>query len=130
MIVGVWFHCALPTPKCWVQASAAGWVHGGRFRDYIERTKFRTSIAAPSLSELTIAEYLKSGGYDGHIRRIRNLLPEHLQAFSRAIVKYFPDGTRMTRPAGGYLLALWAFPMCIFQLIRGKSRKAQPYHRL
>ncbi len=34
-----------------------GWVHGGRFRDYIERAKFRTSIAAPSLSELTIAEY-------------------------------------------------------------------------
>jgi len=81
-----------------------GWVHGGRFRDYIERAKFRTSIAAPSLSELTIAEYLKSGGYDRHIRRIRNLLPDHLQAFSRAIVKYFPDGTRMTRPAGGYLL--------------------------
>ena len=81
-----------------------GWIHGGRFKDDISRAKFRTSIAASSLSELTIAEYLKTGNYERHLRRIRNLLPDHLQAFSRAVAKYFPDGTRLTRPAGGYLL--------------------------
>lgn len=81
-----------------------GWIHAGRFKDEIERAKFRTSIAAPSLSELTIAEYLKTGNYERHLRRIRSVLPDHLQAFSRAVAKYFPDGTRLTRPAGGYLL--------------------------
>ena len=81
-----------------------GWIQAGRFTDQIKRAKFRTSIAAPSLSELTIAEYLKAGNYDRHVRRVRNLLPDHLEAFSRAIAKYFPDGTRLTRPAGGYVL--------------------------
>jgi DNA-binding transcriptional MocR family regulator len=81
-----------------------GWVEAGRFRDEVERLKFFTTIATPSLPQLVVANFLESGGYDRYLRRLRLAFSEQVQAMSQAIAKYFPSGTRLTRPAGGYLL--------------------------
>jgi DNA-binding transcriptional MocR family regulator len=81
-----------------------GWVEPGRFREEVERLKFLSTIAAPSLPQLVVARFLESGGYDRYLRRMRLALSQQVQAMSQAIAKYFPSGTRLTRPAGGYLL--------------------------
>jgi DNA-binding transcriptional MocR family regulator len=81
-----------------------GWVEGGRFRKELERLKFLTTIATPSLPQLVVANFLESGGYDRHLRFLRTAFSDQVQAMSKAIAKYFPSGTRITRPAGGYLL--------------------------
>jgi DNA-binding transcriptional MocR family regulator len=81
-----------------------GWVEAGRYREEVERLKFLTTIATPSLPQLVVANYLESGGYDRYLRRLRLAFSEQVQAVSKAIAKYFPSGTRLTRPAGGYLL--------------------------
>jgi DNA-binding transcriptional MocR family regulator len=81
-----------------------GWVEAGRFRDAVERLKFLFTIATPSLPQLVVATFLESGGYDRYLRRLRLAFSEQVQATSQAIAKYFPSGTRLTRPAGGYLL--------------------------
>ena len=77
-----------------------GWVEAGRFRDAVERLKFLTTIATPSLPQLVVANFLESGGYDRYLRRLRLAFSEQVQAMSKAIAKYFPSGTRLTRPAG------------------------------
>jgi DNA-binding transcriptional MocR family regulator len=51
-----------------------------------------------------VAKFLESGGYDRLLRRLRLAFSQQVQAMSQAIAKYFPPGTRLTRPAGGYLL--------------------------
>lgn len=81
-----------------------GWVEAGRYRKEVERLKFLTTIATPSLPQLVVANFLESGGYDRHLRSLRLALNDQIQAVSKAIAKYFPSGTRLTRPAGGYLL--------------------------
>jgi DNA-binding transcriptional MocR family regulator len=81
-----------------------GWVEAGRFRDEVERLKFLSNIATPSLPQLVVADFLESGGYDRYLRRLRLAFSEQVQAVSKAIAKYFPAGTRLTRPQGGYLL--------------------------
>ncbi len=81
-----------------------GWVEAGRFRDEVERLKFLSTIATPSLPQLVVASFLQSGGYDRYLRRLRLAFSNQVQAMSKAIAKYFPSGTRLTRPAGGYLL--------------------------
>jgi DNA-binding transcriptional MocR family regulator len=81
-----------------------GWVEGGRFCKELERLKFLTTIATPSLPQLVVAKFLESGGYDRHLRSLRTAFSDQVQAMSKAIAKYFPSGTRITRPAGGYLL--------------------------
>jgi DNA-binding transcriptional MocR family regulator len=81
-----------------------GWVLAGRFRAEIERLKLLTSVAAPSLPQLVVAEFLESGSYDRHVRRLRTTLACQLESVRQAIAKYFPAGTRISRPAGGYML--------------------------
>ena len=81
-----------------------GWVHPGRFRAEVERLKFITTISTPTLSQLVIAAFLESGGYERYLRTLRIAFSQQVQAVSKAIAKYFPEGTRITRPRGGYLL--------------------------
>jgi DNA-binding transcriptional MocR family regulator len=81
-----------------------GWVSGGKYKTQIESLKFVGSLATPSLPQLVIAEFLAGGGYERHLRRLRDTLPDHVQAFTHAASKYFPQGSKLTRPEGGYLL--------------------------
>jgi DNA-binding transcriptional MocR family regulator len=81
-----------------------GWIAPGRFRAEVERLKMLTNVATSSLSQLVIAEFMESGGYDRHRKRLRTSLAGQMENIRQAIAKYFPDGTRISRPAGGYML--------------------------
>lgn len=81
-----------------------GWVHAGRYQEEVERLKFINTVATASLPQMVIAEYLESGGYDRYIARLRIAFAEQVRMMSQAAAKYFPEGTRITRPDAGYLL--------------------------
>jgi DNA-binding transcriptional MocR family regulator len=81
-----------------------GWVAGGQFHAEIERLKLLTSVGTAALPQLIVAEFLASGGYDRHLKRLRAKLAGQMEAVRQAIAKYFPSGTRISRPAGGYML--------------------------
>jgi DNA-binding transcriptional MocR family regulator len=81
-----------------------GWVEAGRFREEVERLKFLSTLATSSLPQLVLANFLESGSYDRYLRHLRLAFNGQVQAVSSAIAKYFPSGTRMTRPSGGYVL--------------------------
>jgi DNA-binding transcriptional MocR family regulator len=81
-----------------------GWVAAGRFRAEVERLKLLTNVCTPSLPQMVIAEFLESGGYDRHLTRLRATLAGQVEMVRQAIANYFPDGTRVSRPAGGYML--------------------------
>jgi len=81
-----------------------GWVLAGRFRAEVERLKLASSVAAPSLPQVVVAEFLETGSYDRHVRRLRATLACQIESVRQAIAKYFPAGTRISRPAGGYML--------------------------
>ena len=81
-----------------------GWVQPGRYQAEVERLKFINTVATPSLPQMVIAEYLKSGGYERYLTRLRIALAENVRMVSQAAAKYFPEGTRITRPDAGYLL--------------------------
>jgi DNA-binding transcriptional MocR family regulator len=81
-----------------------GWIHPGRFQDEIRRLKFITTLASPSLPQLAVAEFIQSGGYDRFLRKLRATFASHVQLCSQAIGRYFPSGTRISRPVGGHVL--------------------------
>jgi DNA-binding transcriptional MocR family regulator len=81
-----------------------GWVQAGRYQPEVERLKFINTVATPSLPQLVVAEYLASGGYERYLARLRIAFAEQVRMISQAAAKYFPEGTRITRPDGGYLL--------------------------
>lgn len=81
-----------------------GWVAAGQFQAEIERLKFLTNISTPALPQAVVAEFLESGGYDRHLKRLRTKLASQMEMVRQAIAKYFPAGTRVSRPQGGYML--------------------------
>ena len=81
-----------------------GWVAPGRYGSEVEWVKFTLSASSPTLSQRVVAEFLAGGGYDQHLRRIRREYARNVALMSDAVVRYFPDGTRLTRPSGGFVL--------------------------
>lgn len=82
-----------------------GWVAPGRFRDKVEFLKFVNTSADSSLPQMAVAEFLQNGGYEHHLRKIRRFYAGQMQRMTEAISRYFPPGTKATRPTGG--MALW-----------------------
>ncbi|MBN2428153.1 MAG: PLP-dependent aminotransferase family protein [Deltaproteobacteria bacterium] len=83
-----------------------GWIAPGRFQERIERGKMLTNVATSMPPQLAIAEFLANGGYDHHLRSIRRVYAQKLASMADAIGRHFPEGTRVTRPKGGFVLWL------------------------
>lgn len=81
-----------------------GWIDPGRHYQKVKNLKFINSVATASLPQLTLAEFLKNGGYAHHLRRIRRLFERQVATMSHAVADSFPRGIRMTRPRGGFVL--------------------------
>jgi DNA-binding transcriptional MocR family regulator len=54
--------------------------------------------------QLALADYLTAGGYEPHLRRLRRTFESSIERFSFEIASRLPAGTRISRPAGGFLL--------------------------
>lgn len=81
-----------------------GWVAPGRFTDQVRRLKYMTSVGTPTLSEMVVSAFIASGEYDKHNRQLRQAFASQVQQTIKACEQYFPKGTRLTRPQGGYVL--------------------------
>ena len=81
-----------------------GWIAGGRWHDQIVRLKYQTTLACPTLPGMAVAEFLASGGYDRHLRRLRTACSHNLERYREAIATQFPEGTRVSSPRGGFVL--------------------------
>jgi len=68
--------------------------------------KLAFTLSGPPLPQVAFADFLSSGGYDNHLRRIRRVFEDTINQMIRVIDRSFPEGTKVTRPAGGFVLWL------------------------
>jgi DNA-binding transcriptional MocR family regulator len=66
--------------------------------------KLASTLSGPALPQLALGEFLASGGYESHLRRIRRTFAGNIDQMLRTIERTFPEGTRVSRPAGGFVL--------------------------
>jgi DNA-binding transcriptional MocR family regulator len=92
--------------KCLAPGYRIGWVAAGRYAQAIQRQKLSTSLATTVPVQIALADYLKHGGYENHLRHLRRTLAQREAAFTAAVESHFPAGTRLARPQGGYFLWL------------------------
>ncbi|MHB8733123.1 MAG: aminotransferase-like domain-containing protein [bacterium] len=83
-----------------------GWIAAGRHMQKILERKFAFTLCGPALPQVALAEFLSSGGYDRHLRRVRRTFANNIDHMLRIIDQAFPEGTRVSRPAGGFVLWL------------------------
>lgn len=100
---GLVLHCS-SFSKSLSSAYRVGWAIPGRYRDQVEKLKFLNTLATPTIPQRAIAEYLTEGGYERHLRRVRRGLLQQRDLMRHFVLRFFPEGTRVSEPAGGYIL--------------------------
>jgi DNA-binding transcriptional MocR family regulator len=68
--------------------------------------KFAFTLCGPALPQVAFADFLSSGSYDNHLRRIRRVFADNIGQTTRTVERAFPKGTKVTTPAGGFVLWL------------------------
>jgi DNA-binding transcriptional MocR family regulator len=100
---GIVMHCS-SFSKCLAPGYRIGWTAPGRYARQVAQKKLITTLTTSAPAQGGLANYLEQGGYDKHLRKLRQTLAEQQRIFSQAVGHYFPSGTRATRPEGGYFL--------------------------
>ena len=70
----------------------------------MERLKMMINLATASPTQLALAEFLATGGYDHHLRTIRRIYSRNVSVMTDLIARHFPAGTSMSRPRGGFMI--------------------------
>lgn len=92
--------------KCLAPGYRVGWVAAGRYAEKVRRLKISSSISTNIPAQAALADYLKHGGYENHLRHLRATLAAQEATMVAEIERVFPAGTRLARPRGGYFLWL------------------------
>lgn len=83
-----------------------GWIAPGKHQQQVEYLKFVTNLATPTLPQLAVAELMENGQYERHLRKIRSEYARAVERMTKAVERLFPEGTRITRPQGGFVIWL------------------------
>lgn len=81
-----------------------GWILPGKYYAAVFKTKINQTVTTSTITQEIIADFLDKGRFDLHLKRLRKNL--HIQSlrFLKAVNDYFPAGTRVTQPSGGFVL--------------------------
>ena len=82
-----------------------GWIAAGRWQARIEMLKYTQTRNNEVLSQIGAGEFMATGAYDRHLKRLRAALGVQRERTAEAIARYFPTSTRLNLPSGG--LQLW-----------------------
>jgi DNA-binding transcriptional MocR family regulator len=81
-----------------------GWLLPGNYGDAARRLKRAISCSSGLLTQLTLSEYLASGDYDRHLKRLMPVLKQNAGRMTAAVERHFPADTGISEPQGGSVL--------------------------
>jgi DNA-binding transcriptional MocR family regulator len=81
-----------------------GWIVPGRFKEEVAMLSVAGFTFTPHIPQLVLAQFVTNGGYDLHLRKLRGALREQAERLRETVAASFPEGSRITKPRGGYVL--------------------------
>nr|WP_314494527.1 PLP-dependent aminotransferase family protein [uncultured Pseudomonas sp.] len=81
-----------------------GWVAPGRYLERVLHMKYISTGCTAAQPQLAIADFIAEGHYQPHLRRLRSQYQRSRDVMSDWVARYFPAGTRVSRPQGGFML--------------------------
>ncbi|MBP2851759.1 PLP-dependent aminotransferase family protein [Dickeya oryzae] len=81
-----------------------GWLAPGRYLDRALHMKYTSTGSSAVCTQLAVAEFIRQGHYQPHIRRMRGIYQRNLERFTCWVRRYFPDTICVSRPQGGFVL--------------------------
>jgi len=80
-----------------------GWILPGRFIEQVRYKKFLDNISTSVHPQMALAEFLERGLYRKNTRQAARIYHYRMEQLKYWVSEYFPEGTRMTQPKGGFL---------------------------
>ncbi len=100
---GMVMHCS-SLSKSLSPGYRIGWVIPGKFLEQVKQIKRIHNISSPTLTQAAMAHYLQNGRYEYHLKNLRKALYTQCLRYLQAIIDYFPEDTKVSRPHGGFIL--------------------------
>ena len=100
---GLVMHCS-SLSKSLSPGYRIGWVMPGKYLEQVKQIKRIHNISSPTLTQAAIAHYLQHGRYEYHLKNMRRALHTQCLRYLQAIIDYFPEDTKVSRPHGGFIL--------------------------
>ncbi|MFT6388680.1 MAG: DNA-binding transcriptional MocR family regulator [Cellvibrionaceae bacterium] len=85
-------------------AFRTGWCAPGRYLQQMKHMKYVSTACGSVLQPRAIAEFIAQGHYERHVRKMRTQYLKNRDRMIDWVSRYFPTGTKMTYPQGGFLL--------------------------
>ncbi|WP_343627961.1 PLP-dependent aminotransferase family protein [Roseateles sp.] len=128
---GLVLHCGTFS-KTLTSIYRIGWALPGRYRDQVEKLKFLNTLTTPPLPQMAIARFLTRDGYEAHLRRLRKAYAQQASLMRAIVLRFFPEGTRVSTPRGGYVLWIEMPPqvdaMRLYELALARGITIGPGH--
>ena len=83
-----------------------GWVAPGRYLERVLHMKYISTGSTAPQPQLAVADFLKNGHFEPHLRKMRTQYQRNRDLMLGWISRYFPPGTRASRPQGSFMLWL------------------------
>jgi DNA-binding transcriptional MocR family regulator len=83
-----------------------GWIAPGRYLQQVLHMKYMGTGTTAQLPQLALAEFIEAGHYQPHLRRMRSQYARSRDLMTEWVSRYFPSGTRVSRPQGSFMLWL------------------------
>jgi DNA-binding transcriptional MocR family regulator len=81
-----------------------GWAIPGKFLEEVKTIKRMNNISNPTITQVAMAHFLQNGRYEYHLKNLRKALHTQCLKYLQAIIEYFPEDTKVSRPHGGFVL--------------------------
>lgn len=81
-----------------------GWAIPGKYLEDFKQLKYTTTLGGAQLVQEAVADYLRDGGFDHHLRNYRKKLYLQTKQIRSLIIANFPEGTKISNPEGGFFL--------------------------
>jgi DNA-binding transcriptional MocR family regulator len=100
---GLVMHCS-SLSKSLAPGYRIGWILPGRFLERVRQLKMMHTVSSPTLTQVAMAHFLSIGRYEYHLKNLRKALHTQCLRYTQAIMQYFPEDTKISRPLGGFVL--------------------------
>ena len=74
----------------------------GRSVEALLALKLSTDLSGVLILQAAVADFVRGGGYDRHLKRLRRTLKQRRDVLLESLAAEMPPGTKWTRPDGGY----------------------------
>jgi DNA-binding transcriptional MocR family regulator len=81
-----------------------GFVAPGRYLERVLHMKYIGTGSSAPQPQLAIADFIEAGHFEPHLRRMRTQYQKGRDQMTDWVRRYFPAGTRVSRPQGAFML--------------------------